>query len=66
MISPDMQAVIRERVKDMRASQWNGEDIFHSACGAALKQAESQQQEATPQLLAAIEEATRQEMKKEG
>lgn len=67
MINPEIQAIIRECVQEMRSwtPKRNEEDIFYAACGAVLKHAESQRQEVTPELLATIRATTRQVMQVE-
>ena len=64
MINPAIQQIIHECLEEMRSydPKWEKDDIFYSACGSVLKYAESQGQDATPELLAAIQVAVREEM----
>jgi hypothetical protein len=64
MINPEIQSIIEKCVQELRTGKWCEKDIFWMACGEVLKHAKSQQQEVTPELVAAIEVATRQVMKK--
>jgi hypothetical protein len=62
MMNSEMMQITRRSIQETRSWNWDEEDTFYAACGAALKYAEEQGQESTLELRAAIESAVRQEM----